>query len=114
MGKAKYVRFPAPTGVNEFDMELPEKAMLYAEVIDGGLYIAAAQQADSPMRKMTINLVEDGAEFEADHFVDLGLVTLPYGAPRRALILMFLPPEVKAQLRAQAAGIIGATQLPGH
>lgn len=116
MPKAKYTRFHVPPDCPvEFEMELPEKAFLQAEVVDGIFYIAATFQADSPMKRMTIMLLEDGVEFEADHIADLGLVCVPFQPAKRAVVVSFLPPEIKAQMRAQAAGIVGATSLPpGH
>lgn len=113
MPKAKYVRYLAPPG-NEFEMELPEKAYLFAEVVEGVLYISATQQADSPMRRMTVLLSVAGDEFEADHMVDLGLICLPTSQPMRATIISFMSPEEKVRRRIQASGIIGATSLPGH
>ena len=113
MSKAKYQRFLVPPG-NEVEMELPEKSFLQAEVVDGLFYVAATYQVGSPMQRMTVQLLKDGDEFEADHVSDLGLVCLPFCPPQRAVIVSFIPPEVKARMRAQAAGIVGATQLPGH
>ena len=112
MAKVKYARFPIPRGTNEFDLELPEKSFMFVEVIDGVGYIAATYDSTSPFKKMTITLLEDGGEYEADHVADLGLLQLPLEKPKRAVFLGILPPEIKAVREAAKAGIIGATHIP--
>lgn len=112
MPKAKYSRFPTPIGQDEFEIQLPEKAFLQAEVIDDQLFIAATYQANSPTKAFTIKLLSDGDEFEADHIADLGLVKLPFSPAKRVVTIMFLPPEIRAARDAAAAGIIGASRIP--
>lgn len=112
MPKAKYQRFPAPVGQDGFEIELPEKSFLQAEVVQDRLYIAAIFQSNSAMKKFAIKLLSDGDEFDADHIADLGLVKLPFSPPKRVVTVMFLPPEIRAARDAAAAGIIGASRVP--